>query len=429
MGRRRGCRLGGRPRRGGARALEVPRARGRGAVDTSRWFTPSPPPPEDARRPTRSLALLMTAAVGLGVEDATCSARRRRPRGRQPRQGKAAGSPGVRRRLGWRRDAAREYVERVTLNGQGRPGGEGGRALAARRRGGADRRRGDRTGSVAQSGSASARAARGRAERPRPRPSLRLASPASALQTHSRWPRLRRRYHDTIAGARQPHFVRAAQPLHAAVRGRGASSGTSATTTRRPSGWDSRKVAQMTAEDVDALCDKSGPWVGKLIQNRPKLAAIEQRAEVRRDRRLAPGRPTWSFVDSRDDEATNTHAHARRRTRRISASRSIFRRAGARAEGRARSVLGSVTLQPSCSRTASQWPAPGCPCHARCKRARAARGTAAAADAPRPCRCILPRRAGTSAADVAADIFLERVDWCAARLHLVEAVLGVCACT
>ena len=38
-------------------------------------------------------------------------------------------------------------------------------------------------------------------------------------------------------------------------------------------GWDRRRVAQMTDDDVDALCDKSGPWAGKIIQNRPKAAS------------------------------------------------------------------------------------------------------------------------------------------------------------
>ena len=38
--------------------------------------------------------------------------------------------------------------------------------------------------------------------------------------------------------------------------------------------WDMAKVAAMTAADLDLLCDKEGPWAGRLMQNRAKLAAI-----------------------------------------------------------------------------------------------------------------------------------------------------------
>lgn len=38
--------------------------------------------------------------------------------------------------------------------------------------------------------------------------------------------------------------------------------------------WDMRKVAAMSESDLNGLCDKDGPWAGKLIQNRGKLNAI-----------------------------------------------------------------------------------------------------------------------------------------------------------
>ena len=38
--------------------------------------------------------------------------------------------------------------------------------------------------------------------------------------------------------------------------------------------WDLARVASMSDADLDALCDKEGPWAGKLIQNRGKLSAI-----------------------------------------------------------------------------------------------------------------------------------------------------------
>lgn len=38
--------------------------------------------------------------------------------------------------------------------------------------------------------------------------------------------------------------------------------------------WDMVKVAAMTESDLDQLCDKEGPWAGRLMQNRAKLSAI-----------------------------------------------------------------------------------------------------------------------------------------------------------
>ena len=42
--------------------------------------------------------------------------------------------------------------------------------------------------------------------------------------------------------------------------------------------WDLARVARMTDADLDALCDREGPWAGKLIQNRGKLNAIMHNA-------------------------------------------------------------------------------------------------------------------------------------------------------
>lgn len=38
--------------------------------------------------------------------------------------------------------------------------------------------------------------------------------------------------------------------------------------------WDMWAVAAMTERDLDLLCDKEGPWKGRLMQNRNKLFAI-----------------------------------------------------------------------------------------------------------------------------------------------------------
>ena len=38
--------------------------------------------------------------------------------------------------------------------------------------------------------------------------------------------------------------------------------------------WDMAKIAAMNESDLDALCDKEGPWAGRLMQNRSKLGAI-----------------------------------------------------------------------------------------------------------------------------------------------------------
>ena len=179
-------------------------------------------------------------------------------------------------------------------------------------------------------------------------------------------------------------------------------------------GWDRRKVAQMTAEDVDALCDKSGPWAGKIIQNRPKLAAIVNNAQkcVEIDDSHPGGLSAylWSFVDGRDDEATNTHAHGTAAYDETFGVTSQFSDALARAlKGeRGFKFLGSVTLQAFLLQNGQlNGHAPGCPCHARCKRARAVCGGAAAAEPPATVSRKRRRgAAGTSAADVAADIFL-----------------------
>ena len=44
-------------------------------------------------------------------------------------------------------------------------------------------------------------------------------------------------------------------------------------------GFRMDRVAAMTDEELDRLCDKEGPWGGKLIQNRAKLAAIIHNAK------------------------------------------------------------------------------------------------------------------------------------------------------
>jgi DNA-3-methyladenine glycosylase I len=38
--------------------------------------------------------------------------------------------------------------------------------------------------------------------------------------------------------------------------------------------WNMDEIAAMTESDLDGLCDKDGPWAGKLMQNRKKLGAI-----------------------------------------------------------------------------------------------------------------------------------------------------------
>lgn len=66
--------------------------------------------------------------------------------------------------------------------------------------------------------------------------------------------------------------------------------------------WDMRKVARMSEGDLDALCDKEGPWAGKLIQNRGKLAAIIHNArQCVQIEDSAPGGLAgflWKFVAS-----------------------------------------------------------------------------------------------------------------------------------
>jgi len=68
--------------------------------------------------------------------------------------------------------------------------------------------------------------------------------------------------------------------------------------------WDMRRVASMGDADLDRLCDKEGPWAGKLIQNRGKLGAIIHNARACVALDSEPGGLSsflWSFVDGREE--------------------------------------------------------------------------------------------------------------------------------
>ncbi len=69
--------------------------------------------------------------------------------------------------------------------------------------------------------------------------------------------------------------------------------------------FNMERVAAMTEGELDSLCDKEGPWQGKLIQNRAKLGAIIHNARicVRIEKTTRGGLSgwLWSFVDCRDD--------------------------------------------------------------------------------------------------------------------------------
>ena len=71
--------------------------------------------------------------------------------------------------------------------------------------------------------------------------------------------------------------------------------------------WDVRKVAAMGEADLEGLCDKSGPWAGKLIQNRAKLWAIIHNAkQIAQIEDAVPGGLAgflWSFVASEGGSA------------------------------------------------------------------------------------------------------------------------------
>lgn len=79
-------------------------------------------------------------------------------------------------------------------------------------------------------------------------------------------------------------------------------------------GWDMRRVAAMTEAELDALVDKTGPWAGKLIQNRAKLSAIIHNAGlcVQLDEKHEGGLAAflWSFVDGHG-ETVNQHSDCR----------------------------------------------------------------------------------------------------------------------
>lgn len=70
-------------------------------------------------------------------------------------------------------------------------------------------------------------------------------------------------------------------------------------------GWNMERVAAMTEEDIDTLCDSSGKWKGKLIQNRAKLSAIVHNAmeciKVEASEEGGLSGFLWSFVRGCDD--------------------------------------------------------------------------------------------------------------------------------
>ena len=65
--------------------------------------------------------------------------------------------------------------------------------------------------------------------------------------------------------------------------------------------WDLARVAAMSEDDLDRLCNKEGEWAGKLIQNRAKLHAIIHNAtQMLKIHTATPGGlPAflWSFVE------------------------------------------------------------------------------------------------------------------------------------
>ena len=68
--------------------------------------------------------------------------------------------------------------------------------------------------------------------------------------------------------------------------------------------WDMRKIAAMGEADLDRLCDKDGPWVGRVMQHRNKLSAIIHNAKqcVAIDDATPGGLSgyLWSFVAEED---------------------------------------------------------------------------------------------------------------------------------
>ena len=112
------------------------------------------------------------------------------------------------------------------------------------------------------------------------------------------------------------------------------------------------------------------------------------------DSHPAASPPTCGASSTADDEATNTHAHGTAAYDENFGVTSQFSDALARALKRERSFLGSVTLQAFLLQNGQlNGHAPGCSCHARCKRARAVCGGRRRAAGDRVAQA-LPRRVG-----------------------------------
>jgi len=72
-------------------------------------------------------------------------------------------------------------------------------------------------------------------------------------------------------------------------------------------GWNMARVAAMTEAEMDALCDKEGPWAGKVIQNRAKLSAIIHNARqclvIHRNTAGGLAAFLWRFVAAPESES------------------------------------------------------------------------------------------------------------------------------
>jgi DNA-3-methyladenine glycosylase I len=115
--------------------------------------------------------------------------------------------------------------------------------------------------------------------------------------------------------------------------------------------WDMHRVAAMTEADLDRLCDKDGPWAGRVMQNRPKLAAIVHNArlcvqiEEEHDGGLVGY--LWGFVKGREEETVNPHERDSAAYQEVFGETSAFSDALAAAlkKGRGFKYIGSITLQ------------------------------------------------------------------------------------
>jgi len=77
-------------------------------------------------------------------------------------------------------------------------------------------------------------------------------------------------------------------------------------------GWDMWKVSTMTEADLDDLCDKDGPWAGRVMQNRKKLHAIVHNArlcvQIEEEHEGGLSGFLWDFVRGREEDTVNRHA-------------------------------------------------------------------------------------------------------------------------